>query len=655
MAANAFAVYPSSVAPTSLSFAFDFTAALWTRVRVNFWAGTHGQIQLGHFRVENIQVQGSCNCALAYANILAPFGQGESPVIRVFINGFDVASDTLQISVSPTNLQGSRLTIRITTGGATVLRGIWLSWLAFSPSTASFGSYGGQVSQSKYSGSVSSDITNSLYQTPYLLFGLNLLSLAASRALSFASSIDRDFVLTISASSVVEEFSLVYVAVGVLPGRVCAACGSRQVANGGSCVASCDAATFAFTFRDGGVACRTCSSKLGLILSNGRCVQGSVTTSTITTVISPAGTSSSSHAATANTAPSSNNPIRTATTSSNSSIRTVTNSSDTPTPMPTIIEQNLSIISSPANTPVSVPVSCAVNAFFNGNECVCDVGFVFVNNRCQAPNLPVTVPIIIAYPDQRVCNNTNTIPAANTPNNQPPNTPASGTNRTNNNSSTTTTNTTTNSSSRPPSSNSSINCGPNSFNNGLGVCVCNAGFFFENNSCVAGIQCGANSRAVNGSCVCDSGFSLVGGVCSRCPQGALWSSSANQCIFVCGQNSAYSASERACVCNPGFGLHGGSCQVCPQGYFISDGYCVTCPINSAYSSASRSCECLSGFFTNQWGICARRCLTNEVYNTTTQTCVCLQGLGRVNGACQICPAGSTPTPDGSACSACRAN
>jgi hypothetical protein len=189
----------------------------------------------------------------------------------------------------------------------------------------------------------------------------------------------------------------------------------------------------------------------------------------------------------------------------------------------------------------------------------------------------------------------------------------------------------------------------------LGVCVCNTGFFFQNNACVAGIQCGANSRAVEGSCVCDSGFSLVGGVCSRCPQGALWSSAANQCIFVCGQNSAYSASERACVCNPGFGLHGGSCQVCPQGHFITNGYCVTCPINSAYSSASRSCECLSGFFTNQWGICARRCATNEVYSTASQTCVCLQGLGRVNGACQICPAGSTPTPDGSACSACRAN
>jgi len=259
-----------------------------------------------------VQVQESCNCALAYTNINAPFAQGDSPVIRVFINGFDFASNTLQISVSPTNLQGSRLTIRITTGATNALRGIWLSWLAFSPSTASFGSYGGQVSQTKYSGAVSSDISNSLYQTPYLLYGLNLLSLTASQALNFASTIDSGFVLTVSASSQLEEFSLVYVAVGVLPGKVCAACGNRQVVSGGSCVASCDADTYAFTFRDGGVGCRTCSSKLGLILSNGRCVKGSVSTSTTTTVIS-SGVSSPS--ANNNAAVSNNNTIRTVTAS----------------------------------------------------------------------------------------------------------------------------------------------------------------------------------------------------------------------------------------------------------------------------------------------------------------------------------------------------
>ena len=185
--------------------------------------------------------------------------------------------------------------------------------------------------------------------------------------------------------------------------------------------------------------------------------------------------------------------------------------------------------------------------------------------------------------------------------------------------------------------------------------MCNQGYYFQDGCCVAGIQCGANSYSSNGACVCNTGFINFNGVCSKCPQGAFWSSSVNQCIFVCGQNSAYSATAKACVCNPGFGLFGGSCQTCPPSYFVQNGYCVTCPVNAVFNKASGKCDCQTGFFTNQWGICARKCGTNEVYDPATQVCSCLEGLGRVNGACQICPPGSTPTDDGNACSTCKPN
>jgi len=228
-------------------------------------------------------------CAYAYASISSAFGPNDNPVVRVFINGYDVSTPTLQLSVAPTNLQATKLTIKVTAGSQTNLKRIWLSWLAFSPATASFGSYGGQVSQSQYSGSVSSDISNSLYSTPYVFYGLNLLSLVRSQPLAFSSSIDNNFVLTVSATASVDSFSLVYIAVGVLPGQLCANCGSGLVANGASCVSSCPIGTYAFTYKDGGVACRVCSSKLGMILSNNRCIPGSVTSSstTTTTTIAP--------------------------------------------------------------------------------------------------------------------------------------------------------------------------------------------------------------------------------------------------------------------------------------------------------------------------------------------------------------------------------
>jgi hypothetical protein len=622
-------------------------------------------------------VLGSCNCALAYTSIAAPFAASDSPVIRVFINGFDVSSNVVQLSVSPTNLQGNKLTIKITAGSTTGLRGIWLSWLAFSPSTASFGSYGGQVSQSKYSGSVSSDISNSLYQSPYVLYGLNLLSLSASQPLAFTSSIDSDFVLTIGASSTVDDFSLVYIAVGVLPSKVCASCGTGLAANGNNCVGGCDAATYAFTYKDGGVGCRSCSSKLGLILSNGKCVQGSITTSSTTTVINAATGSSSSSTTSAQGAQTG---TASSSTSSSSSSGVTANVATTPSviaPPPSVIAPPPSVIT-PAPTviaPAPAPTSCPVNAFFNGNECVCDVGFVYLKGKCQAPNLPVTVPIIIAYPDQKPCNTTTSASSSSSASASSTATSSSTAASTSTSTSTTTStsapassspaasasNSSSSSSSStqnssPVSGSSSSTCGPNSYNNGLGVCVCNQGSYFSNNACVVGVQCGANSQlASNGSCACNQGFTNYGGVCSQCPPGALWSSAASQCIFVCGQNSAYSATAKACACNPGYGLLGSSCQTCPNNYFISNGYCVTCPVNSVYNPATQSCSCLAGFFTNQWGICAQLCGTNQVYNSATQACSCLQGLAKVNGACQICPAGSTPLPDGSACSACKVN
>jgi hypothetical protein len=70
---------------------------------------------------------------------------------------------------------------------------------------------------------------------------------------------------------------------------------------------------------------------------------------------------------------------------------------------------------------------------------------------------------------------------------------------------------------------------------------------------------------------------------------------------------------------------------------------------------TKNCDCLTGFFTNQYGICAQKCSTNQVYNSATQSCICIQGLAIVNGVCQVCPSGSTPTANGLGCSTCKVN
>lgn len=48
------------------------------------------------------------------------------------------------------------------------------------------------------------------------------------------------------------------------------------------CVAQCPSNTYTHTYRDGGVACKVCSSELGLVLAGGKCIKGAKTTTTTT-------------------------------------------------------------------------------------------------------------------------------------------------------------------------------------------------------------------------------------------------------------------------------------------------------------------------------------------------------------------------------------
>ena len=118
-----------------------------------------------------------------------------------------------------------------------------------------------------------------------------MLSLTKSGELEFSSSIDDEFVMTVSSSGLINHFSIVYVSVGVPTSEVCLSCGSDLVVSGDQCVAACPVGSLPFSYKDGGVGCRKCSSKLGLILSGGKCVPGktTVTTTTQTTTIEASG------------------------------------------------------------------------------------------------------------------------------------------------------------------------------------------------------------------------------------------------------------------------------------------------------------------------------------------------------------------------------
>lgn len=202
----------------------------------------------------------------------------------------------------------------------------------------------------------------------------------------------------------------------------------------------------------------------------------------------------------------------------------------------------------------------------------------------------------------------------------------------------------------------SSKCGANSYDNGLGFCVCNSGFYkATNGSCLAGTACPpSSSRNDKGECVCDAGLTKYGDYCAKCPLGAIFDNATQKCVYVCGENSAYNTAQSKCLCLTGYGITNKVCAKCPANYFVQNNYCVTCPVNSVFSATTKKCECADGFMLSKEGVCVKKCANNEVYNTKTGVCDCFVGLGKVNGTCQICPAGRTPIADGS-CGSCGVN
>ena len=421
------------------------------------------------------------------------------------------------------------------------------------------------------------------------------------QSMDFRFDISNAFVISAFASSNFDSLGAIYVIAGVAPAQLCSSC-TGKIAFGNTCVSSCPSGTSLKTYSDGGQACT------GTASSSATTTSSTSSTQTFTTQTMPVYTNTSS-------------------ASSQSS-------------------------STQATTQAASTGRCPSNSFFNGYECVCEVGYGYIGGQCVALSIIQPIPVIIKTQNTgSTTSSSGTQTSTQGSSSQTTTSGSSSSSSTQSTQTTTTQTTTVNRNNVIPA-----NCPSNAYDNGLGTCVCQSGYYFMNSACVQGTPCGAGStRQADGSCACNAGYTNYGGVCSRCPSGAIYSTQSQSCIHVCGQNSIYDTSVAKCVCTSGYGILNGVCNICPSNYFISSGYCVTCPVNSVLSKTTNKCECSEGFYTNQAGICARKCGTNELYDNNSGLCLCINGLARVNGVCTVCPSGSTPTADGSSCNMCGAN
>lgn len=286
---------------SSIVFNLAYTAPIWTSIRFNFWASVNPEIQLGYFGNVNIANLAKDGSAVVSTNIQQAFGSNDNPVVRAFLNGYEVTSQVVQIAVNPSNLQGTTLSIRINYGKTTQLKSVWVSWIAFSPVTASFTAYGGSVSRNAFTGTFNSDISSNLYQNSYLLYGLTTLSLTGTDPLAYTCQISNNFQLSISSSRNFDSLGLVYIVAGNSPSKLCAACGNNNKAFGNTCLSSCPLGTTANTYKDGGVACLgTAVLTTASINTTTSSTVSSSVSSTTTSQVSPSASSTSTVSTSAN-------------------------------------------------------------------------------------------------------------------------------------------------------------------------------------------------------------------------------------------------------------------------------------------------------------------------------------------------------------------
>lgn len=250
--AHDFYISPSQISASLIVFTFAYTTPLWSKVRFNFWASANSEVQVGHFSARNVAFKN--NYAIVGTQIHKAFGPNDKPVIRAFINGYMLKSNGIQIAVNPSNLQKTDLSIKVMVGPTTKISSLWLSYVAFSPITASFAAYGGSMMKSKFSGSTNQDISNSLYDTPYKLYGLSKISLYGIKNMDFFCTISDYFKMAVKSSSNFDSFGIMYIVAGKSPKGLCANCPGQYIYEN-TCVASCPAGTSQKVFKDGGIAC----------------------------------------------------------------------------------------------------------------------------------------------------------------------------------------------------------------------------------------------------------------------------------------------------------------------------------------------------------------------------------------------------------------
>lgn len=144
--------------------------------------------------------------------------------------------------------------------------------------------------------------------------------------------------------------------------------------------------------------------------------------------------------------------------------------------------------------------------------------------------------------------------------------------------------------------------------------------------------CQDNTIDYNGTCVCDMGYGLEGGVCVACSYGEYKDTVGNTTCESCASHSdtlvAGAVSVESCLCVAGYhSPNSDGCVVCGVGTyksFVGNGSCDACPQHTTSVQGSdelTDCLCVAGHTGPDGGGCTA--CAPDTYKVTTGSAACI--------------------------------
>ena len=226
---------------------------------------------------------------------------------------------------------------------------------------------------------------------------------------------------------------------------------------------------------------------------------------------------------------------------------------------------------------------------------------------------------------------------------------------------------------------------------GSTFCNCEAGYFWDNESCLlcpktyvskkGALQCTrcpSGSIALNfgSSCSCPAGMEWIwdgkaSGSCNPCLQGTYKTEKMLKCSS-CPEGTTSSAGSDYCLCNSGMFWYEQSCYKCRGNSASQEGamQCTECPSSAVLDKRSCSCPvgniwtwcsvnqtngsctlCLADTYKNSQTSACLPCPPHSTSTVGSESCSCRSGTykNQKYGSCTICPAGTSPNKKAEHC------